>query len=265
MSEHLDKYRRRLSRNGSNTGEAYANNTIAFIEATFHASPTFRVLEVVSTEFPDITEMDARVVEVERMGTLREVLFRPNQGLNIGTYVKFDNETWLVSDKWGSEHGNVKVMVQKCNRTLKWQDANSEVIEVDCIASQSPLGSKANQGKNDIEWNKYDVRLPVGQLYVFAERNAITDAIKMNQRFIFGSNVYEVYGIDDISAVDKNGHGILQLTVKVSTKQDSDDFENRIAFNKYEDISVVAPVTTIMATTTTIATTEEEDEGGSIW
>lgn len=250
MSDYINKYKRRLSRNGDDIGDVYANNTIAFIESTFHASPTFRVLEVKSAELTEVTEIDARVVEVERMGTLREVLFRPHQGLNIGTYVKFDNETWLVSDVWGDTSHQQKVMVQKCNRTLKWMNAIGEVLEVDCIASQSPLGSKANQGKNDIEWNKFDVRLPLGQLYVFVERSSITDTLKLNKRFIFGSNVYEVYGIDDISTVDKNGFGVIQLTIKLTTVQDKDDFVNLIAYNDYETV-LVPPI--------------EDGKGGLIW
>lgn len=254
MSEYLDKYKSRLRRNGENVGESYANNTIAFINNTFHASPTFRVLEVISTEFPTITEMDARVIEVERMGSLREVLFRPHQGLNVGTYVKFDNETWIVSDIWGSiEANNLKVMVQKCNRKLQWNDNQSALKSVDCIASATPLGSKSNQGRNDIEWNKYDVRLPLGQLFVFFEANDLTRKIKMNQRFIFGNNVYEVFGIDDTTMIDKNGFGIVQLTVKLTTKREEDDFVNGIAFNLHED------------TTTIPVQNPNPNEGGSIW
>lgn len=232
----IDRYKNRLTRNGNNVGESYANNTIAFKEATFSDSPTFRVLEVTSSEFPDITEIDARVVEVERMGTLREVLFRPYQGLNIGTFVRFDGFTWLIFDQWGDRTSHKYVaLVEKCNRTLKWQDATKAVQEIDCIASQSPLGSKASQGKNDIEWNKYDVSLPLGQLYVYLEKNKLTDTLEMNQRFIFGRNVYEVFGIDDTSFVDKEGHGIIQLMVKLDVKRSSDDFVNRIAFNDYSN------------------------------
>jgi hypothetical protein len=256
---YLDKYKNRLGRNGNNVGEKYANNTIAFIEATFSDSPTFRILEVVSTEFPETVEMDARVVEVERMGTLRQVLFRPYQGLNIGSYVKFDNSTWLVFDQWGEKDGMKYVaLVEKCNRTLKWKSKDGVINDINCIASQSPLGSKASQGKNDIEWNKYDVSLPLGQLYVFVEKNRTSDTIQMNQRFIFGKNVYEVFGIDDISFVDNNGHGIIQLMVKIDIKRDSDDFENRIAFNDYKlsvpDIDVTTP-----------PTGNTDDTGGSIW
>jgi hypothetical protein len=171
--------------------------------------------------------------------------------------VLFDNETWLVSDVWGDIEHQQKVLVQKCNRTLKWRNAMNEVEEVNCIASQSPLGSKANQGKNDIEWNKFDVRLPLGQLYVFVERNDVTDTLNLNQRFIFGSNVYEVYGIDDISAVDKNGFGIIQLTIKLTTGQDADDFGNLIAFNVYEALE--------MPFETEPTLPEDENKGEVIW
>lgn len=248
--EHIDKYKRRLNRNGADLGKAYANNTIAFIESTFHASPTFRVLDVVSFEKPHITQMDARVVEVERLGTLREILFRPtSEGLHIGTLVKFDGETWLIFDEYGSS----KVLAEKCNRELRWKDKDGQLISIDCIASAMDLGSKAKQSRNEIEWNKYDVQLPLGQLFIFVELRDETKQIRLNQRFVFGSKVYEVVGIDDTTTVSKSGYGVLQLNVKVTTIVDEDDFVNQIAYNKYDDQS------------TTIPTEGNEGEGGLIW
>lgn len=228
-----DKYKNRLRRSGNNIGEAYQNNTTAFMNATFDKSPTFRVLGVKSTQFPSITQMDARVIEIERMGNVREVIFRPNQSLDIGTYVTFDGDTWLIFDKYGNSGNSVKVLVQKCNSTLKWRDKNGDIIEIDCVASASDLGAKTKQSKNDIELNKYDVRLPTGQLYVFVEANPLTRQIELNQRFIFGKSVYEVVGIDDITSVNKDGFGIIQLTIKKTTSQLGDDFVNRIAVNQY--------------------------------
>ena len=61
---YIDDYKRRVKNNGNDLGEAYDKNTTAFIEESFHASPTFRVLEVKSYEKPLITEMDARVNSV---------------------------------------------------------------------------------------------------------------------------------------------------------------------------------------------------------
>lgn len=250
LSDYIENYRKRLNRVGKNVAGAYQKNTDVFINAHFTESTTYRKLRVESYEFPHIREIDSRVVELERMGTLREVLFRPHEGLNIGTIVEFDNETWLVSDKWGSKDaGNFKALVQKCNRTLKWKTRDKVIREVDCIASAQPLGSKANQAKNDIEWNKYDVSLPIGQLFLYTEFNPYTKLIEMNERFIFGANVYEVVGIDDTSNVDKYGYGILAMTLKITTKRDDDDFVNRIASST--ESSMEKPI-------------ENEDDGG-IW
>jgi hypothetical protein len=233
----FDKYKNRLNRTGDNVGEAYKNNTIAFIEATFSSSPTYRVMEVLSTEFPNIKKMEARIVDVERLGNLREILFKPNDGLNVGSYVKFDDETWLITDKWGSRATLVSMLAQKCNRKLQWIDESGKLQAIDCIVSASLLGSKGNQIKWDISYDKFDVRLPIGQTYVFLERNEITKTIRMNQRFILSSFPFEVYGVDDNTYVDKNGFGITQLTLKITTKVNGDDFVNNIAVNKYDDNS----------------------------
>lgn len=264
MGYNADKYRNRLTRNGNNIGDLYENNTKAFINSTFASSPTFRVLDVVSTEFPDITQIDARVVNVERLGSLREIIFRPNQGLNVGTYVKFDGETWLIFDKWGSIQTKLSVLVQRCNRVLKWRDKDGNLQTIDCIASASLLGSKGNQAKMDIEYNQYDVRLPTGQLFVFVEANDLTRTIKMNQRFIFGNNAYEVFGIDDVTNVNKNGYGIIQFTVKATTKRDGDDFINYIADNSsIYTYNSAQQNTSTMSTNTT--TTDNGNKGGRIW
>lgn len=249
MADYIDKYRRKITEtNGKDMGEAYAKNTTYLMESTFHASPTYRVMKVGGTEYLDVDTIDGRVIEVERMGSLREVLFRPlSEGVNIGAYLEFDGDTWLAFDRFGQN----KVLVERCNRSLKWYDRNNVYHEIDCIASATDLGSKSKQSKNELEWNKYDVRMPLGQLFVFVELTSETKLIGLNDRFIFGENVYEVTGRDDTTAVNRNGHGVLQLTIKLVPTRDGDDFENQIAENKY---ITTAPV-------------EEpvEDEGGSIW
>jgi len=246
----FDKYKSRVKRNGENVGDAYANNTIAFIEATFHASPTFRVIGVSSTEMPLVVEMDARVVGVERMGSLREILFRPSdESLNIGAKVIFDGETWLIFDKFGAN----RALAEQCNRILKWREKDGTVIELDCIASAMDLGSKAKQSRNEIEWNKYDVRLPLGQLFVFAELTDETKRINLSDRFVFGSKVYEVVGIDDTTGVGRNGFGVIQLVVKVTTIKEEDDFVNGIAFNTHDNNDSATPVQDVPT------------KGGRIW
>ena len=249
MANYLDKYNKRLKRYGDNVGDAYSKNTISFIESTFHASPTYRVMEVQSAQRPDLKVMDGRVVEVERLGTLREIILRPTKSLEIGMSVKIDNEWFMLIDKYGGTGStSIKMLAIKINESLKWYDKSGTYQDFMCVASATDLGSKSKQSKNEIEWNKYDVRLPIGQLFVSVEKNDITNGIGLNHRFIFGRFVYEVTGIDDITTVNDDGFGIIQYTAKITTKRDDDDFDNKIAHNTHLDDGK-----------------NDEDEGGRIW
>jgi hypothetical protein len=69
--------------------------------------------------------------------------------------------------------------------------------------------------------------------------------------------VYEVFGIDETTLVDKSGFGVIQFTVKISTKHNKDDFETGIAYDKYEVIEP-EPIQGI-------ASTSDDEEGGRIW
>lgn len=233
MSDYLKRYRRRVTKTGNNIGESLTNNTIAFIESTFKHSPTYRELTVRRYGIPAY-KMDARVVEIERLGSLREIILPPTKSLDVGTYVEFDGYTWLLYDKHGGTGStSIKMTAIKCNRVIKWYNKKGELIEYQCVASATDLGSKARQSKNEIEWNKFDVRLPLGKLFVTVENNPDTLDIDLNQRFIFGRNVYEVIGIDDITGIDENDYGIIQFTVAITTRREGDDFENAIAENIY--------------------------------
>lgn len=230
---YYDKYVKRLTRYGNNVGEAYHNTTINFIESTFHASSTYRVMEIESYKYPNLKKMDGRVVEVERLGTLREIILRPTKSLEVGMYAKIDDEWYLLIDKYGGTGSTaIKMLAIKINQRLRWIDEEGVLREFKCVASATDLGSKSRQSKNEIEWNKYDVRLPVGQLFVSVEKNEITEKIGLHHRFIFGRNVYEVTGIDDITTTADDGYGIIQFTVKITTRMLEDDFENQIAYNK---------------------------------
>lgn len=246
---YLDRYKRRVRRSGEDVGEALTNNTIEFIDSTFHASSTYRVMSVESSKY-DIDEIDGRVVQVERLGSLREIILRPTKSLEVGMYIEIDDEWFLLIDKYGGTGStSIKMLAIKINESLKWRDENqynnyiknkdnddyidNDFHEFKCVASATDLGSKSKQSKNEIEWNKYDVRLPVGQLFVSVEKNKHTEKIDLNDRFIFGRNVYEIVGIDDITLVDDEGYGIIQYTVKITTRRNRDDFINGIAENTY--------------------------------
>lgn len=241
--DYIDKYVNRLKRIGSDSGEAFTNNTMNFIDSTFHASPTYRIMDIDSSQYPELETMDGRVVEIERLGSLREIVLRPKKSLEIGMYAKIDGEWYLLIDKHGGTGTTgVKMLAIKTNEYLRWRDEeqfknwmdnkDDDFHSIRCVSSATDLGSKSRQSKNEIEWNKHDVRLPVGNLFVSVEKNEHTEKIDLNDRFIFGRNAYEVIGIDDITLVDDEGYGIIQMTVKISTRKELDDFNNSVAYNE---------------------------------
>jgi hypothetical protein len=232
---YLDKYSRRLGRSGDNVGDVYQENTINFINENFSSSPTFRRLQVDSLTHIEITEIDARVVEVERLGTLREVILRPMETLEIGMNVLIDDEWYMLIDKYGGNAStSLKMLALKINQRLRWVDKDGVKHDIKCIVSATDLGSKSKQSKNDIEWNKYDVRLPMGQMFLTFESNDLTRNFNLNFRFIFNSKVYEIVGIDDITNIDSNSNGLIQCTLKITTENTQDDFVNGYAHNNYD-------------------------------
>jgi hypothetical protein len=242
MSDYRDKMRRRMEAKGNNEGESMKNNAYVFADKNFHKSPTYRRAKVTSYQHPEIDEIDVRVMSVERMGDIREVLFRPYEGLGIGSYLEFDEEVWMIYDRYGSvSSGKTKVMVERCTEELRWgadpYDAEG-INRIRCVASATQLGSKANQGKNLLEWNKYDVRLALGQIFVFVERNDLTKTLEVNQRFILGSNAYEIVGIDDVTSTTADGYGYIQITMSVTTKRDEDNFDPafKCAYNDFSEL-----------------------------
>lgn len=69
----------------------------------------------------------------------------------------------------------------------------------------------------------------------YVERNELTRGIQLHQRFIFNDSVYEIVGQDDVSQVDRDGHGVLQLLLdKTTEKRNKDNFETGVAFNAYD-------------------------------
>jgi len=252
LADYIENYKKRMGRKGKNIAESLHSNTVYLYNKLFDASTSYRVIEVESTHFPDIRQIDARVTEIERIGSVREILLRPGVNLEIGMYVKIDDEWYLLFDKYGSSGSvSLKMLGARVNYTLRWRDEQGILREYKAVASSTDLGSKAKQSvKNQIEWNKYDVMLPTGKMFVFVEKNEHTSKIDLNHRFILGSKVYEVVGIDDLTAVTKDGYGIIQFVVKITTKRKEDDFENKIAHNDYRTIT---------------ENSEENGERGRLW
>ena len=232
MQSIFGEYTERTENNGGSLRDRYRSDTKDFILDSFEDSPTYRDIKVYKQD-KLLDSYGVRINMIERMGSIRSILLKPGESLEIGNMAFFEDRAWLLYDKFGYHGDGVKMTAIKANYELEWIDEDSgskEPVVKRCYTSSSDIGSKSKQSRANIEYNKYDVKLPYGQLYVFIELTELTEKIDLNYRFIINKIVYEVIGLDNTSHTE-DGYGIIQFTLRRTTKHPKDDFEKGIAFN----------------------------------
>lgn len=259
MFETLKEYTERTTAHGNSLRERYERDTDRFIMESFENSPTYREIEVYEKGEP-MGKKGVRVNMIERMGNIRNILLKPGDDLWVGNMARFEDRTWLLYDKFGYHEVGVKMTAMRTNHVLKWYAKNGDLRAVRCYASSSDIGSKSKQSRADIEYNKYDVRLPYGQLYIFIEATDLLKEIDINHRFMINGIPYEVVGLDNTTHVEDN-YGIVQYTVKRTVYHPKDEYELDIAYNdyKYDELKDEDLIKT---------DSKDDDEsgrGGTIW
>ena len=233
--DYLELYNKRIMRDGDNVGDALRENTHNFKNKKFKDSTTYRLSKVytnMGTDEESFDEVDIRVIEIDRQGALRNILFRPKEERKVGNIIEFDDTLWLAYDIYGSTVDDIKLRVSKVNDIMKWKDKSGKIHEIPCITSTSYLGSGSKSNDTGLTYNIFDVRLPIGKIFMFVELNKLTTEVELGQRFICGKKVYKVQHVDDISIVDSNYYGVLQITLALDLEyNEKDDFINGIAFN----------------------------------
>lgn len=246
MTNVFQQYTNRITAHSTNIRGRYELDTESYILDNFDDSPTYREIRV-EREGVDMGVYGVRVNMIERMGNIRNILLKPHSALTpeeerqpdlfVGNMAIFEERTWLLFDKYGYKDSGVKLTAMRTNYNLKWIDRDGMLRTKRCYASSSDIGSKSKQSRATIEYNKYDVKLPYGQLYIFIETTEHTKRIDLNQRFIINSVVYEVIGVDNTTHVEDD-YGIIQYTIRRVTVHVKDDFEMGIAYNSYMDKDV---------------------------
>lgn len=258
MDSIFEEYTERTEKHGSNLKERYEKDTDRFILESFANSPTYREIEVYEKEvYTGIKGV--RVNMIERMGNIRNLLLMPGDDLSVGNMAKFEERYWLLYDKFGYHEVGVKMTAMRTNHILKWYSKSGPLYSIRCYASSSDIGSKSKQSRANIEFNKYDVKLPFGQLYIFIETTEASKEIDLNHRFIINGIVYEVIGLDNTTHVE-NSYGLIQFTVKRTTKNNKDDFDLEIAHNEYY-VQEASGITVVNET----KAEKEDGRGGTIW
>lgn len=205
----LQAYKKRLG--ATSSSEALVNASRQQTKSLFTNSPLYKVIQV--------NGLDKGVRVNYESENERQLLLLPEDSVDKGSIAFFDELNWLVTE-FIPNLVYPKAIVTICNEIARWNDGVN-TYEYPAVAV----------GKGyKLEDNKKYMRLAEGDVVIKIPFNDETKTIKELQRFIFGDRAYQVIGIDNMSNV-LNGIGILEVTLELTSKADTDDIVADVADN----------------------------------
>ena len=161
---------------------------------------------IISTEFKNstsynlvkINDVDKNVRIVEDNSLIKNpnkkrLLCYPDETINIGNIVEFDNSKWICTETDTTSQINDVGLITRCNNTLKYYDQNSVLYQIPCIISKSL--------NLNTEENKY-IETVDNSLFLIVSNTLITQQIKVNDIYNLGKYNYQISSVpDDISSI----------------------------------------------------------------
>ena len=138
-----------------------------------------------------------------------------------GSYVQYNEESYLVTTDVDSHYVYQSCKIQKCNQILKWKQ-DGIIHEVPCIIANDSYGVKELSDNDFIRTQNIKAQITI-------QNNAITRKIIKDMRFLFNHSENDIYGVIDINT--SLAHGIITLTMEKVVYQREDDLENNLAFS----------------------------------
>lgn len=208
---YFDKYRARLTAEGSSEQEAYIKVSTDVITSSFKNSPHYTQVTV------DGTTLDA-IKQLDKDSKVKSLVFLPATTVSIGSTVTIGSETWLIMD-FDANPLYPKAKINRCNQSVKWTSGGS-TLEYPCVMTAEILDDDRDA----------KMVLPKSEFMIYVGYNGDTVALKENVRLVMGSRAYEVIAYDNITHVINNS-GVLSLRVRADLTRDTDDLDEQVAEN----------------------------------
>lgn len=210
---YFDIYKKRVTSNGSTIAESYTNSSKDLINHTFEDSPTYAHIDIGGDMY------DVRITNEDKDDE-KTLLFRPDVEIPLGLYATINNDKWLILE-YDKNVTTPTSLIKKANRTLKWSNTYGDIFSEPCVI-ESVLYEEQRDGKYFFS--------PKGNMRVYTQLNEFTKTLYTEQRFIFGSSIYKIGGLDNFTYVFNNV-GYITLNLEKTVKNVHDDFELGIAWN----------------------------------
>ena len=214
---HYSQYARDLYQTEIDTHFQYANNYYEIEMESSNGSNNFIPLGV------RIDRATSMTTGMKLSDDYKKLIFQSNLGVILGRKFSFSNNTWLTTDNSTLLTNSSSCVVRRCNNVIRYLDGENYDSE--------PCVIDYNASSNNLEI-RTDIILPSKNIKVYTQYNDITKQIEINQRFIFGSQVFKVIGFEDYNRLiteEKTSVGLMTIIMELDAKSEEDDFVNDIA------------------------------------
>ena len=225
----------------------YSKNLQDKINDTYEwAQNNFKIGQEIISGTLDFSPIVCRVVRsiYPKTGLNRGDDYRKLEFLNthdkrvVGQRYKFDNQTWITTNTNNYSYSTVSSIVRRCNNQINYINSQGEICHEPCIIDYAMKYS-------NIYYNN-EVNIPQGTIIVILQKNDFTNSININDRFIFGNQVFKVKSQIDYlrNETEEIDCALLrQFDMYVDSKAYDDNMELGIAnFSRYKDIYPPKPL-----------------------
>jgi hypothetical protein len=164
----------------------------------------------------------------------------------LGTRYRFDDNIWIVYSIANQRAVTSHVYIRRCNNTLSSQDEYGNIHREPCYIDY-------NLNETQLSENEL-LDVPSGRLNVYCQLNQWTKDIDVDNRYIFGEDVYRVRyrsKYDRRNTFDNDSCKLLTFYVNQDNKATDDNFELQVAnFKDYKySIECIDSVDNVVGTT----------------
>lgn len=249
----------------SSSQQGFLNDLQQMINQQFdNASDVYTILEEPTPGLPISSwlSQDVRITHVpltatgDKLGNdWRGLIFKDmTHSYKLGQRYSFDNNYWISVFTDTYRFPTASSTIHRCNSSLKWYDEYHNLINEPAIIDVDLRLTKFLFGST--------ITLPQGHLKIIMQLNDNTRKIDINQRFVFGKQVFKVDYFNDFIAdntFDVTSAPLLHLTLfKDEVNLAKDDLVLGIA-DAYSNIYTIAidqiPFNQVVGFTTTLTST----------
>lgn len=206
MSWH-DEYYSRMNAIGKDAKEYLSKNAKNSNIRSFKDSPFYKIIKINGVDID--VRFTSRSATTPTKPSQKFIAFLPDVKIPLGSIAEFNDERWLVIDFSDSDIFPLAT-IQLCNHTLKWQR--------NCKILSYPTVVFSRTAYKDDVYPDRTMTLASGQYQLYIQDTEETRALKIDDRFFIGRDVYEIAYIDEVTMA-----GILILTLNKSMKSGTRD------------------------------------------